>query len=232
MQVQCLFFASLGDKVGHKQLQLDLPVGSRVADLLLVVEKRFPVLVEYRGHFQVALDLEITDTQQELRDGCEVGLLPAVSGGDSGPDLVRLSEQPIDPDECVRAVQRSDCGAVVLFLGTVRASHLGQPVVRIDYSAYEAMALREMERLACECRELHPVGRLALWHRTGPVLAGEASVAIAVSTPHREGAFASARWLIDEVKSRVPIWKREVGPDGAVWIEGDARTPAGPGPLA
>ena len=227
MVVSCLFFASLRDLVGEASVQLELPEPATVADLLGLVEQRYPALADYRRAFQVAVDLEMVPHDAPLRSGCEVALLPAVSGGDAGIDLVRLSDVPIEVDECLRVVSRTDCGAVVLFLGTVRDSHQGETVEFIDYSAYPAMALKEMQKLAQECRERHPLGGLALWHRTGVVKAGEASVAVAVSTVHRDEAFTAARWMIDQLKSTVPIWKKEVGPGGAVWIEGDARTPSG-----
>ncbi len=138
-------------------------------------------------------------------------------------DLIQLTETPISVDDCLNAVRRDDCGAVVLFLGTVRNQTGGQPVDRLDYQAYPPLALTEMEKLAAEARAKWTLGNLALWHRHGSLGPGEISVCVAVSSGHRVEAFEAGRWLIDTLKSTVPLWKKEVGPDGEVWIEGDAR---------
>lgn len=216
-----LYFASLQELMGCREESLELPAEWSVADLLDHLEARQPALRKLRGRYRVAVDLEMANEARSLNGAGEVALIPPVSGGRGA--WVRLDERPIDLQEVTEAVRRPDCGAVLTFLGTVRDSYQGQPVVRIDYSAYEAMALAELERLAVEAQSRLPVGQVAVWHRLGPVAAGEASVVVAVSSPHRREAFELGQWLIDSLKAEVPIWKKEIGPDGAVWIEGDAR---------
>lgn len=223
MTVRCLFFASLRNVVGGQELSFELPPGATVAALLQLVEGRFPALAEYRGRYQVAVDEAFADSGQVLHDGAEVALLPPMSGGTG--DLVLLTEEPISVDRCLEAVRRPDCGAVVLFLGTVRDHTGGLPVERLEYSAYAGMALKELSRLAGELRSRWELGGVALWHRHGDLGPGDIAVAVAVSSAHRQAAFEAGRWAIDTLKATVPLWKREVGPDGAVWIEGDARIP-------
>jgi molybdopterin synthase catalytic subunit len=113
-------------------------------------------------------------------------------------------------------------GALCLFVGVVRDRNAGRPVLRLEYEAYEEMALPLMEEIASEAVRLHPVTRIQLVHRLGTLAIGEASVVVAVSSPHRSEAFAACRFAIDALKSRVPIWKKEHYADGSAWLEGPA----------
>jgi molybdopterin synthase catalytic subunit len=132
--------------------------------------------------------------------------------------LVALRVEPLSVDEVVAHVRHAGAGAVCVFLGTVRDHSEGRPVVRLEYEAYASMALVEMKRIADEItRELAGV-RLAVVHRTGSLLVGDVAVVCAASAPHRGEAYAACRALIDRVKARVPIWKREHGPEGAYWV--------------
>jgi molybdopterin synthase catalytic subunit len=203
---------------------LDPPDHWTVADLLDHLESRVPLLKPLRGRYQVAVDLEMGEESTPLQGVREVALIPPVSGGSE--IWTRLGPEPIDTQVLLGAVKRSDCGAVVLFLGRVRDSHQGQSVSRIDYSAYEALAEKQLLALAQRGRDRLSLGTVALWHRLGPVAAGEDSVAIAVATPHRQQAFEVGQWLIDTLKQEVALWKKEIGPDGAVWMEGDCRLKA------
>jgi len=132
--------------------------------------------------------------------------------------LVDIREEPLDADEAVRAVSHAGAGGVDLFLGVVRAENEGRAVVRLEYQAYASMARAEMERIAREITAEVPGVRLAALHRVGSLGVGDAAVVCAASAPHRHEAFAACRLLIDRIKSRVPIWKREHGPDGAWWV--------------
>lgn len=224
MTVRCLFFASLQVAVGAREVDLELPEGSTLADLLATLEARHPALSAHRRSFRVALDGEFAELGARLSAGAEVALIPPVSGGGGG--LVRLGSDPISVDRCLEAVRRPDCGAVLLFLGTVRDHHLGQRVSGLEYEAYERMAEPALRELAAQVRARHPVGEVALWHRFGRLEPGDISVAVAVSSAHREAAFQAGRWAIDTLKETVPLWKKEFAEDGVVWMEGDARHPA------
>jgi molybdopterin synthase catalytic subunit len=136
---------------------------------------------------------------------------------------VRLVREAIDVPSL--AGTTAGDGAVCLFVGVVRNENQGRPVLRLEYEAYEEMAVPLMEEVAAEARSLFPVTDVRLVHRLGRLEIGEASVAVAVSAPHRAGAFAACRFAIDALKARVPIWKKEFYSDGSAWLEGQAPAP-------
>src|SRR5690606_21128104 len=123
--------------------------------------------------------------------------------------MVELTHEPIDTAALLTAVNSPQAGAVVLFLGTVREFTQGRRTVALDYECYPGMARKKMEELEAEARQRWPVINCGIVHRLGRLELGEASVAVAVSTPHRNDAFEAGRWLIDTLKEVVPIWKRE-----------------------
>lgn len=140
-------------------------------------------------------------------------------------NVIELTEDPIDATRVLALVHDAECGAEVLFVGTTRQwTELGQPPQRVEtshlvYEAYREMALVQLQQLEGEARRRWPVRQVAIVHRLGLVAASEASVAIAVSCPHRREAFEAAQWLMDEVKHRVPIWKQEhYVQQGPEWI--------------
>jgi molybdopterin synthase catalytic subunit len=132
--------------------------------------------------------------------------------------LAELREVPIDSLEVERAVAHAGAGAIVNFVGRVRDNNDGKTVSRLEYEAYPSMATRELQRIAEEVAQRLPGTRLAVLHRIGTLAIGEVAVVCAASAAHRSEAFTACRMLIDEVKARVPIWKREHGPDGPYWV--------------
>ena len=133
--------------------------------------------------------------------------------------MIELTEQSIDTAAVVNRVRHPEAGAVVLFLGTTRELTDGRQTVALDYEAYREMAERQLAELEAEARRRWPVIECSITHRLGRVPPTEASVAIAVSTPHRGDAFAAGQWLIDSLKHDVPIWKREQWADGTQeWV--------------
>ena len=132
--------------------------------------------------------------------------------------LVALRAEALSLDEAVAHVKHAGAGAVCVFLGMVRDHNDGRVVVKLEYEAYPAMALAEMKRIAEELTAETAGVRLAVLHRTGPLVVGDTAVVCAASAPHRGEAYAACRALIDRVKARVPIWKREHGPEGAYWV--------------
>jgi molybdopterin synthase catalytic subunit len=131
---------------------------------------------------------------------------------------VDLRETPLSVDEVVSAVSHPGAGAIATFTGVVRDESEGRVVTRLDYTAYEAMAKREMAKIVEEIEAEIEGARVSVIHRLGSLLVGDAAVVCAASAPHRGEAFKACRELIDRIKSRVPIWKREWGPDGAQWV--------------
>lgn len=140
-----------------------------------------------------------------------------------------VTTAPLDPAAALDAVGRDADGAVLLFLGTVRDHADGRPVCGMRYDAYQAMAADVLDDIAWETAEETGVGRIHVSHRTGELEIGEVSVAIAVSSPHREEAYRASRRIIEEIKRRLPVWKKEFYTDGdAGWVEGvDPRSGAG-----
>jgi molybdopterin synthase catalytic subunit len=131
--------------------------------------------------------------------------------------MIRVQSDPIDVAAVMGAVEGPGQGGVVLFVGRVRNSTRGLAVTRLEYEAYGSMALSELEALAEQAAASHGAERVAMVHRTGRLEIGDAAVAIAVSAAHRAQAFSACSWLIDTLKQRVPIWKKEIYQDGSEW---------------
>ncbi len=134
--------------------------------------------------------------------------------------MIEITREKIDIERVLAAVDAPESGGVVTFIGRVRNHAAGRQVLRMEYEGYETMAQRKLEELAREVEKRWPVQRLAMVHRLGLLEIGEASVVIAVACAHRAQAFEACRFAIDQLKQTLPIWKKEFGPDGEVWVEG------------
>ncbi len=132
--------------------------------------------------------------------------------------FVALRDRELSLDEALAKVRHAGAGGIAVFLGVVRDTNDGRPVVKLEYEAYASMAVAEMDRIAREIMGELPDVRVAVLHRTGALVVGDVAVVCAASAPHRGEAFKACRLLIDRIKARVPIWKREHGPDGAYWV--------------
>ncbi|HEY3152178.1 MAG TPA: molybdenum cofactor biosynthesis protein MoaE [Candidatus Binatia bacterium] len=132
--------------------------------------------------------------------------------------MFHATNQPIDLNELVLFVTDPEAGAIATFIGTTRNNNEGRKVIGLDYEAYPQMAEKELARIGEDAKKQWPICRMAIVHRLGPVKIGEASVIIAVSSAHRDAAFAACRYAIEEIKKTVPIWKKEVFEGGEVWI--------------
>ncbi len=131
---------------------------------------------------------------------------------------VIISDKPLDIMACVGQVTRPNAGGIDVFIGTVRDATQGKAVLRLEFEAYQSMAIREMRRIAEQAFAKWPVHAIAIHHRTGVLQIGEVAVVIAVSAAHRAAAFEACRFAIDTLKQMVPIWKKEVFEDGEVWV--------------
>ncbi|HLY10996.1 MAG TPA: molybdenum cofactor biosynthesis protein MoaE [Planctomycetota bacterium] len=132
----------------------------------------------------------------------------------------KITTDPLSIDEAVAAVRRPDCGAISVFVGTVRDHHDGKKVTSISYSAFKEMAEKEFAAIAAEAAVRWKTGAVYIAHRTGPLGIGEASVVIAVSAAHRAEAFEACRYAIEALKKMAPIWKEEFYETGKAWISG------------
>jgi molybdopterin synthase catalytic subunit/molybdopterin converting factor small subunit len=216
MKVRVRLFAVLRERAQSDEVELELGEGATVADALSALGK-FPSLAELLERLPVAMAVnrDYADPSTELGPDDELALIPPVSGG--AEVHARVGSGPLSLEALAAAVGNPAAGAVVAFQGVTRE------VERLDYEAYAEMAERRIAAILCDCVERHGLEAAAAEHRTGPVPLGEASVIVAVSGAHREEAFSGAREAIDRIKAEVPIWKREVGADGAAarWVEGE-----------
>jgi molybdopterin synthase catalytic subunit len=140
-----------------------------------------------------------------------------------------IGPEALDIGELVRTVsqeQREAHGAIVTFVGTVRGENRGRKVIRLEYEAYEPLALRAFAIITDEVRDFWPTAHVAFHHRIGSLEAGEASVAIAAASPHRAEAFAACRYVIERLKQVAPVWKHEFFEGGEAWIEGATADPS------
>ena len=203
-------FAGLRERAGAAQVELELPEGAVVGDALERMRgltDGIPVVM--------AVNHEYAAPGDPLHGGDEVALIPPVSGGSVGALHVRLTTEPLALDPLVEMVRDSRAGAVVTFTGVTRE------VPALEYEAYAEMAEPQMAEIVRQAIERHGLCAAAAEHRVGTVPLSEPSVAIAVSAPHRDAAFAGAREIIDELKARVPIWKKEEGE----WVRGVTPAP-------
>lgn len=131
---------------------------------------------------------------------------------------IKISDQPLDIQRCINWIMSPESGGIDVFIGTVRNTTKGKTVLRLEFEAYEKMALAEMDKIAAKAGEKWPVQKLIVHHRTGVLSVGEVAVIIAVSAAHRAAAFEACRYVIDTLKQTVPIWKKEVFEDGEFWV--------------
>jgi MoaE-MoaD fusion protein len=214
MKVKLLYFAAARERAGVSSETLDLPEGATAGQALAAACERHPALQAVAGKLRLAVDQDFAPADRKLRDGCEVALIPPVSGGMA---VHRIGPEPLDPGAPLQEVAGTDCGAVVSFTGTVRSSNHGQAVVRLEYEAYPEMALRVFAHIAAQAQERWGA-RVVIHHRTGALDPGALSVVIAAAAPHRADAFEACRHAIEALKKDAPIWKRELYPDGSSWV--------------
>lgn len=228
MQVKVLLFATLKDIAGQSKLTLSLtderPTVADVRRALIVQHPKMQANVEAAI---AAVNEEYAQNEDPVKDGDTLAFFPPVSGGEHNyPEIYRLADGPIDHDQIIAAITVPETGAVCVFSGMVRGKTRKDSGVleteRLEYEAYEPMAVAKMKQVAAEIRERWPlVQGIAMIQRIGVLEVGQNTVLIACSSGHRdEGCFEAARYGIDRLKEIVPVWKKEVGADGSAWVEG------------
>ncbi len=227
MKIGVLFFGVLKEVIGRSSETVDLPEGARVREVLFYYAREAPRFEAMVPSLAISVNQEYSGADRALCDGDEVGLLPPVSGGSAQgeselPGEVKIVHEPIDYEAVVGRLKQPADGAAVIFDGVVRDNTRGRRTLYLDYEAYEAMALKQMESLAVEARARFEVRGVAIVHRLGRLEIGETSVLIVVAAGHRGAAFEACRWIIATLKKTVPIWKKEYFEDGAVWADGEA----------
>ncbi|MCM3748013.1 molybdenum cofactor biosynthesis protein MoaE [Paenibacillus pasadenensis] len=218
-------FAGLPERLGTSRIELTLD-----NETLSVGELKAALIAAYPEHsallgicFAARNEAYAADADTvSCRD--MIALLPPVSGGDgagepaaAAPPAYRIAHEPLDAAAVAALVEDDNHGAALVFIGTTREWTGGQRTVRLEYEAYEPMALRTMEQIGQELQERWPGTRCAIYHRIGVVAVGEASVVIAVSSGHRAASYEASRYAIERLKQIVPIWKKEIWEDGSEW---------------
>ncbi|HEX2017065.1 MAG TPA: molybdenum cofactor biosynthesis protein MoaE [Solirubrobacteraceae bacterium] len=214
MLVRIRLFAQLRERAQTGELELELPDGALVRDALERVSdlaQGLPLVM--------AVNRVYAEPDQVLGPGDELALIPPVSGGAPAARPARVTGEPLSVDRLIGSVGDPRAGAVVTFLGVTRE------VEFLDYEAYVEMAEERIGAILEHAAARHGLCAAAAEHRVGRVALGEPSVAVAVSAPHREQAFAGARAIIDEIKASAPIWKQEVEGDRAQWVPGQQPGP-------
>jgi MoaE-MoaD fusion protein len=239
MKIGVLFFGVLKEVIGRSSETVDLPEGARVREVLFYYARGAPRFEAMVPSLAISVNQEYSGADRALCEGDEVGLLPPVSGGSAEGDgenrsetrseardevrgEVKIVRERIDTEAVVGRLKQSADGAAVIFDGVVRDNTRGRRTLYLDYEAYEAMALKQMESLAVEARASFAIRAVSIVHRLGRLEIGETSVLIVVAAAHRGAAFEACRWIIDTLKKTVPIWKKEYFEDGAVWADGEA----------
>jgi molybdopterin synthase catalytic subunit len=205
MPVTVRLFAGLRERAGWSQREV---AASSVGEVWAALD-----LGEEPNGLLYAVNKTYAERDHALVDGDEVAVIPPVSGG-----AFRLSDEPLSLDRVVDEVRSEQAGAIATFTGTTRIQSRGRTVTHLDYEAYEGMAETVMADIASALRERYDLCDVAIHHRIGRVGIGDTSVVIAVSAPHRQDALAACKDAIDELKGRVPLWKKEVYDGGEEWI--------------
>jgi len=225
-----LFFATLREKAGVNETTIEFPRGSHVSEIKNILLEKFPALASSMDTNIVALNHEFGFDEDIVPDGAEIAMFPPVSGGgnrqEQNPTVIAIVEHEIDINEIVKEVTLPSTGAVCIFSGTVRGvTSRGEPhqTEFLEYEAYRGMAESKIHQICKEIRSRwKDVGGIAIVQRTGKLMPGMVSVAVACSSSHRDsGIFEAARYGIDRLKEIVPIWKKEVSMDGEEWVEGE-----------
>ncbi len=239
MTVRVRLFAIQRELAGARTVDLELPAGASIDAAWSALVALHPSLAPGRAYVRFARNADYADPDTLLADGDELAIIPPVSGG-AGERILELRDEPFGTSvlgELGDRLATDGDGAIVGFLGRTRSSpgtpapgqeaeaarHVGRSVESLAYEAHEPMAIATLERIADEIAERFGVDRIAILHRTGEVPLGEPSVAVVAVSPHRDAAFAAARYAIDETKARAPIWKAERFVGGHVWVGEPAR---------
>lgn len=225
-KVTLFFFATFRVKAGVKEATLDVPDGATVAQLRGLVAEKFPELADSIYIALVAVNKDYAADEVLIPEGAEIAMFPPVSGGSQPPTIFAVTNDELDLDDLLKKITLPSTGAAAIFTGMVRGkTKRDDPheTEYLEYEAYQEMAEDKMAQVAEEIRAKWPtIEGIAVVQRIGKLFPGTPTVLIACTAAHRDtGVFEAARYGIDRLKQIVPIWKKEVGPGGEVWIEGD-----------
>ncbi len=227
MRVKVSFFASFKERAGVKEAEIDLLPQTTVLEFKKVMISQFPGLEPFFPVMIVAVNRNFAFDQDLIPEGAEMALFPPVSGGNEKfPTIVLITEYELNFDTLLDQITYSETGAACIFTGMVRGiTERGgaHQTNYLEYEAYLPMAEEKMRQVAFEIREKWPdVQGIALVQRTGILFPRTPTVVIACTAAHRDtGIFDAARYGIDRLKEIVPVWKKESGPTGEIWVDGE-----------
>ncbi|MCL4321769.1 MAG: molybdenum cofactor biosynthesis protein MoaE [Deltaproteobacteria bacterium] len=226
INVKVRLFAALKELIGKNQIDLSVPENSSVEDVVKTLGASYPEVKNILSISKFAVNMEYQDIKKRLSNGDEVTIIMPVSGGASGginsenppspapPEadkkiLIEITESEIAPNKVLDFVSDPSAGSILLFNGTVRDNEDAKPVKYLFYEAYEEMAVKEMQKLIKRVFEDYEISKVAIIHRLGRIDIGGISISIGVSSPHRKDSYLASKFLIDNIKETVPIWKKE-----------------------
>ncbi len=228
MHITVKLFARFKEAAGTGKLSAELPDKATVSDLVESLREKFDGITLTAEQTILSVNQEFAVAGTILNDGDEVAIFPPVSGGsghleNANNDKFALTYKPISADQVHKMVAHPHTGAVVSFVGLVRNVSEGKSVSSLEYEAYHEMAIAKMKQVVEEARQQWPdIVDAAIVQRIGHLEVGDVAVVIAVSSGHRnQGCFEACQYSINRLKEIVPIWKKEIGPDGEEWIEGE-----------
>ncbi len=225
-----LFFATLRDKAGVRETEIEFPQGTKIADIKRLVLLKYPGLKQNMDTIIVALNHEFAFDEDIVPNEAEIAIFPPVSGGGGEgaehPTIIEITSDIIDINKTVAEITLPTTGAACVFTGTVRgmtSRGLEHQTEHLEYEAYQEMAELKLRQICEEIRSRwKEVEGIALVQRTGTLTPGTVSVIVACSSSHRNsGIFEAARYGIDRLKEIVPIWKKEVSMEGEEWVDGE-----------
>ncbi len=225
MKITVKLFARMRELAGTNTLSCDVLDGTNIADLINTLQTDYPQLADVVPRTITSVNREFADLDTLLSEGDEVAFFPPVSGGTDAADNDKfaITSGPISLDDVAAKVLKPQTGAVAVFGGVVRNVSHGKAVEHLEYEAYQEMAVAKLRQVAAEAYQQWPkIVDVAIVQRIGHLEVGQNAVVVAVSSPHRgDGCFEACAYAINRLKEIVPVWKKEFGPDGAEWIEGD-----------
>ena len=225
-----LFFATLRDRTGVREISIEFPHGSRISIIKQIILEKYPTIGQIMETMIVALNHQFAFDEDVVPNEAEIAMFPPVSGGEKSvekyPTIIEITGNEIDINKIVAKITLSTTGATCIFSGIVREV-TKRGVIRqtehLEYVAYHAMAEVKLRQICAEIRSRwHDIEGVALVQRIGTLMPGTVSVIVACSSSHRDsGIFEATHYGIDRLKEVVPIWKKEISKDGEEWIEGE-----------
>jgi molybdopterin synthase catalytic subunit len=229
MELEIRLFATLKDRAGQERILVSLAEPATVESLLTAVSTSYPALATAVRSSIVSVNKTFAGMETAVQPGDEIAIFPPVSGGEAQsphPTYFAITIDELDIPAIHQQLQQPDVGAIVSFTGFVRGQtqREGLPgqTLHLEYEAYEEMAELKMAQIAREIWERWPLIKgIAIVQRIGKLEVGSVTTFVACAAGHRDqGAFEAARYGIDRLKEIVPVWKKEVGTDKSVWVEG------------